>query len=117
MRGQEDDENGLKFDKEAPMASFRQILQFSEWKHKAYAIIGTISAALAGWSIPCVVAFLSDLYNSFGPDTSDKEQYGKKDVLFRSLKICLSNYKRLANSCYDSCICSWDLWLLNILFL
>ena len=76
MRGEED-EDGVKFDKEAPMASFKQILQFSDWRHKVYAIVGSISAILAGWSIPMFVIFLSDLYESFGPDTSDDEQYGE----------------------------------------
>ena len=76
MSGEEDNEDGLKFDKKAPMASFKQILQFSERRHKVYAIVGTISAVLAGWSMPMFIIFLSDLYESFGPDTPDKEQYG-----------------------------------------
>lgn len=69
-------DNELKFDKKAPMASYRQMLQFNTTKHKIYMWFGIITAILSGFTMPLFVIFLSDLYSSFGPDTPADEQYG-----------------------------------------
>ena len=84
MNNEEQNEEELQFEKEAPMASFRQILQFNTTRYNVYVILGTICAIIAGVSIPSFVIFLSDLFDSFGPDTPADEKYGKLNIF-----VCL----------------------------
>ena len=81
MNNEEQNEDELQFEKEAPMASFKQILQFNTTRYKVYVILGSICAVIAGISIPSFVILLSDLFDSFGPDTPADEKYDKTQTV------------------------------------
>ena len=75
MDNQEDD--GLNYDKNTPMVPFLAMFQFSNCKVKTYLVLGIISSILAGFCMPMFIIFIGDLYNSFDPDTPASKVYGK----------------------------------------
>lgn len=75
--GQEDADDELQFDKEQPMVSLWKLYQFNTTKYWIYLVFGIIFAMLSGIAMPLFIVFLSDLYDSFSPDTPPDETFGK----------------------------------------
>lgn len=72
-----EEEDGLNYDKEQPMAPFWQLYTFTSGLDKVFLAIGAFAAFLSGISMPFFVVFLSDLYDSFSPNSSSTSTYGK----------------------------------------
>jgi len=77
MNNQEEDKDGLNYDKNTPMAPFLAMFKFSNCRVKTYLVLGILASILAGFSMPMFIVFLGDLYNAFDPETSASEVYGK----------------------------------------
>ena len=76
-----EEEDELQFEKEAPMASFWDILQFNTTRYNVYVVVGTLCAVVAGAAIPSFIVFMSELFDSFGPDTEPDEKYGMQSFI------------------------------------
>lgn len=82
---QEEDDDGLNYTKDTPMVPLHRLFVFNDCKTTFLLIFGIISSILAGIAMPLFIVFIGDLYNSFDPDTSEKETFGKLMISFVTL--------------------------------
>jgi hypothetical protein len=77
MNEEEEKDDGLGYDKDTPMVPMFKMFVFSDVKIVLCLIFGVMSSMLAGIAMPLFIIFIGDLYNSFDPETTEKETFGE----------------------------------------
>lgn len=85
---QEEDDDGLNYTKDTPMVPLSKMFVFNNCKTTVLLIFGIISSILSGIAMPLFIIFIGDLYNSFDPDTDEKEVFGKLYINFETSLYC-----------------------------